>query len=387
MSFNFTGVQSMRIPEGVVTKITDASERVLWNAMPTDRAVLAVAKQTITTYAGETTYNDEQVVLLDIYPRKGGKVQVTYGGLTKTITDDGTSETPNAQQVFFGTFNGVSDSTATPDSGTLTIEGNFMAYGCGAYSASSKPGSSYCPCITDIIEWGEKITDIGIHAFHGCTSLALTSLPERITSIGIHAFHGCTSLTLTSLPSGITSISDYAFASCTGLTSIAIPENVTSIGEGAFKYCTGLTSISGLKCATIGEGAFEGCYALSSIPLEEGVISIGSSAFNLGTEAETTAFRSDSFPGVVIPSTVQSIGDKAFVTDNTADYDEYMSNLLKKIQLLPQTPPTLGDGLVLEDVFGYPASSCQMIVPAGCTSAYLELCSVAGWRSCITEVS
>ena len=55
---------------------------------------------------------------------------------------------------------------------------------------------------------------IGHGAFEGCTSVALTSLPNGITSIGAYAFYGCTSLMLTSLPDGLSSIGAYAFEGC-----------------------------------------------------------------------------------------------------------------------------------------------------------------------------
>lgn len=118
--------------------------------------VLEVEKITANTYAGETTYTGEQFILLDIYPKTNGTVKVTYGGLTKTITDTSGAESPNAQRVFFGTFNGVSDSVATPASGTLTIEGDCAAFGISTYQNGSKTTNvGYCSCITDASELGE----------------------------------------------------------------------------------------------------------------------------------------------------------------------------------------------------------------------------------------
>lgn len=246
MSINFAALQGLTIPEGVVTEIKDASGRVLWSALPTDRAVLIVAKQTITTYAGETEYPDEQFILLDIYPRKGGKVNVTYGGLTKTITDTSGAEEPNAQQVFFGTFNGVSDSTATPDSGTLTIEGDFAAYGIGSFT-NNKSVPVYCSCVTGIIEWGEKITYIPNDAFYSCESMDISFIPKNITKIGDNAFWGWYNLKLSDnfFSHGLTSIGKNAFLAKTPADTteagkivnsidITIPASVTSIGVDAF---------------------------------------------------------------------------------------------------------------------------------------------------------
>jgi hypothetical protein len=153
---NFSTLQGLTIPEGVVTQIADASGRVLWavsGEIISDTVVLEVEKKTSNTYYGETTYTDEQFILLDIYPKTNGTVSVTYGGLTKTITDTSGAEEPNAQEVFFGTFNGVSDSVVTPASGELTIKGDCRGFGCGVYTMA-KLVSSVCNCITVVTDLG-----------------------------------------------------------------------------------------------------------------------------------------------------------------------------------------------------------------------------------------
>lgn len=133
-------------------KIRQLQRRV----MPQSKAtVLKVQKITSDTYVGSTTYTDESFILLNIFPKTNGTVKVTCGGLTKTITDTSGAEEPNAQQVFFGTFNGVSDSVETPASGTVTIEGDYNSFGMGNYSKSSKNTNSTCNCIREIINLGK----------------------------------------------------------------------------------------------------------------------------------------------------------------------------------------------------------------------------------------
>ena len=219
MSINFATLQGLTIPEGVVTQITDASGRVLWMVSGGDKVILEVEKITSDTYAGETTYTGEQFILLDIYPKTNGTVNITYGGLTKTITDTSGAEEPNAQQVFFGTFNGVSDGVETPASGELTIEGDYVAFGIGSY-ASSKVSNISCSCVTAVIEYGE-VAYIPDSAFYNCDGLTSVTIPDSVTSIG-----------------------NYAFGDCDGLTSVTIPDSVTSIGRGAFYACNGLTSVT-----------------------------------------------------------------------------------------------------------------------------------------------
>jgi hypothetical protein len=169
-------------------------------------AILEVEKKTLTTYAGETTYDSEQFIMLDIYPKNANStVEVTYSGLTKTLQFNGT----NAQQVYFGTFNGVSDSVTTPASGILTIKGDYVAFGCGNYTPN-KTIASYCPCITGVSTFG-NVNYIPANAFGGCSYLTLTDLPRGITSIGKNAFNSCININILEIPEGVTTIGDSAF--------------------------------------------------------------------------------------------------------------------------------------------------------------------------------
>ena len=251
---DFSTLQSLTIPEGVVTQIADASGRVLWSSGKP--AVLRVEKITVDTYASETQYSDESCVLLDIYPKTGSsKVEVTYGGLTKTLTFSGT----NAQKVFFGTFYGETDSVTTPASGELTIKGDYMGFAVGSYNSynttTSKSVTKYCSCITDVVDWGST-ESIGNYAFYGCSNIALTSLPSGVTSIGAYAFYECAKLNISEIPHGVTAILDFSFAigkfSKIGSTivenksegvamhngTMLLPSTLSSIGQYAFSYAT-----------------------------------------------------------------------------------------------------------------------------------------------------
>lgn len=245
---NFANLTGFSDDYGVVTQIADAAGNVLWAVSgDSDTVILEVEKFTSNTYAGETLYENEQFVLLDIYPKTNGTVNVTYGGLTKTITDTSGAAEPNAQQVFFGTFNGVSDSVTTPASGTLTIEGDYRGFGIGEFG-NSKLMTGMCRCIT-------KVSDMGVVEFvppyafgsavgGSCDKITSITIPSSVTSIGSNAFVYCTGLTNVIISSSVTSIGGHAFASCTGLTNVTIPSSVTSIGGYAFALCTGLTNVT-----------------------------------------------------------------------------------------------------------------------------------------------
>lgn len=232
MSINFATLQGLSIPEGVVTQIADASGRVLW-MLSGGKVILEVEKITSNTYAGETTYTDEQFILLDIYPKTNGTVKVTYGGLTKTITDTSGVEKPNAQQVYFGTFNGVSDSVATPASGELVIKGDCYAFACGRYASDSgiKNQSKLCCCLTAIKSFGET-SEIPDEAFYGLIDshtntydvcpIVEVDITEGIRRIGINAFMYCDKLMRVSIANTVEIIDNAAFAFCGNLTDVTL---------------------------------------------------------------------------------------------------------------------------------------------------------------------
>lgn len=232
MSIDFATLQGLTTPRGVVTQIADASGRVLW--MAGSKAILKVTKKTLTTYANETEYANEQFILLDIYPKTNGTVKVTYGGLTKTITDTSGAAEPNAQHVFFGTFNGVSDSVTTPASGELTIEGSFYAFGAGGFKPNSaaKVNTAWCGCITEVIDWG-KVTKIPDDGFRDCfkqtdaNSLLSINIrvPDGVTTIGGSAFYAKYEAT----------VKDYELIKYPALNEVVLPSSILSIGDDAFE--------------------------------------------------------------------------------------------------------------------------------------------------------
>lgn len=239
MSIDFATLQGLTIPEGVVTQIADASGRVLW-MLSGGKVILEVEKITSDTYAGETTYTGEQFVLLDIYPKTNGTVSVTYGGLTKTITDTSGAAEPNAQQVFFGTFNGVSDSVATPASGELTIEGGYRGFGCGSYSTDSKGTANYCDCVKAIRDFGSANT-IPARAFQKCAGFVIQELPEGIETIGDCAF------AMTAISTQVVGGSQYNLNWDTAMKggTLILPSTITSIGSYAFASASGVINSSG----------------------------------------------------------------------------------------------------------------------------------------------
>ena len=148
----------------------------------------------------------------------------------------------------------------------------------------------------------------------GTITIPETAKGFAVKSIESSAFSACTGLTKVTIPNNVTDIGEAAFSGCTGLTSLTIPRGVTSIGADAFDACGNLASISvangntvydsrnncnaiivkqsnalvrGCKntiipssVTSIGEKAFSGCTTLASIEIPSSVTSIGEAAFS-----------------------------------------------------------------------------------------------------------
>lgn len=353
---DFTKLTGIEHDGKVVTQIEDSAGRVLWAVQSDEPVVLQVEKQSITSYAGETSYSDN-CVLLDIYPKKSNsEIKVTYGGLTKTLTFSGI----NAMQVYFGTFNGVSDSVATPASGTLTIEGACDSFACGVYQNGSKTTSKgYCSCITAVDEFG-SITKIAPYAFRSCTNLALTSLPSGTTSIGDYVFYSCTNLALTELPSGITSIGNHAFYNCFDITLSELPSGITSIGNYAF----------------------DDCRKISIRVFPKSLISIGEGAFIISENSVTNMYGLT----IVLPSGLKSIGDAAF-SSRPKSGTNVRNGYLAGVEILATTPPTLTMDVGVFAIEGDFESTFKITVPAGCGDAYKAAEGWSAYADRITEAS
>ena len=147
------------------------------------------------------------------------------------------------------------------------------------------------------IDWrtlpnADKITSIVANAFQGCTSLALTSLPEGLTNIGVNAFKGCTSLAITEIPEGVTAIND-SFSNCTSLQELNLRnvENTSYYGEGCFIRCINLKKVYAPKIKVVAGWAFGGCTSLEEVELGSignAVQTIAASAFGNNTQSNLT---------------------------------------------------------------------------------------------------
>ena len=172
-------------------------------------------------------------------------------------------------------------------------------------------------------------------AFWWCRSLSKIVIPSSVTSIGDRAFDTCSSLSEIVIPSSVTSIGDRAFADCFSLKYISIPKSVIGLNGNPFAKWNGKLEclspnfvyeddilfnknksriisfrnqniksyVIPSSVTSIGDSAFLWCRSLSEIVIPSSVTSIGDCAF----------YGCFSLSEIVIPSSVISIGRGAFL--------------------------------------------------------------------------
>ncbi len=110
---------------------------------------------------------------------------------------------------------------------------------------------------------------------------------------------------------GITEIGNAIFYALYNLENIIIPEGVTRIGESSFSYAKKVKHIDiPSTVLEIEDKAFEMCTSLETLNLNDGLLNIGASSFKNHLLSE-----------IIIPNTVQDIGNYAFFSDIDGEQD------------------------------------------------------------------
>jgi hypothetical protein len=161
---------------------------------------------------------------------------------------------------------------------------------------------SFAGCINlKEIMFPSTLKKIGNGAFSG-SAVKNVILPSQLTDLGAGAFSSCQSLECIDLPNGITTIYHSTFQNCKLLRNVRLSDNLELIGWEAFSGC-GFSKINlPAKVKTIGKSAFSYCHNLTNIQLNEGIVEICEAAFQ----------NCESMTKIVIPSTVQKMGNEIF---------------------------------------------------------------------------
>ncbi len=113
---------------------------------------------------------------------------------------------------------------------------------------------------------------------------------------------------------------------------------------------------------TIGQYAFFFAYEVTSVSIPEGVVHI-----------ETEAFADCGFKEITLPTSIQSIGSRAF---------NYGMGIINHITLLATTPPTIGDMAFGYTYSEYEDMTCTIHIPCGTLETYL---AGEGWTPLSTQ--
>ncbi len=191
---------------------------------------------------------------------------------------------------------------------SVSIPATVTSIGFSAFSGCSNLASIFIP---------NSVVSIGNTAFQNCSSLVSIQLPMALASVESGTFKGCSSLQSVALPSTITAIGSDAFYECSSLRSITIPKNVSVIGRNAFYNCSGLDTINyyATNCTSSGETmgsayfpAFGSGFSSSSTKVK--VLNIGRNVKHI---PEKAFYGCDSLKAIVIPDSVLTIGNEAFM--------------------------------------------------------------------------
>ena len=145
-----------------------------------------------------------------------------------------------------------------------------------------------------------------------------TVIPESVTSIGKCAFAWDAVPITYTIPNSVTSIGDMAFYNCKELESLTFSNQLMTIGKEAFFQCNSLKVVTFPNSVTsISDDAFEGCSSLTSVHISDldawCKIAFGNSTSNPLYYAHHLFLNGEEIKDLVIPNSVTSIGDYAFI--------------------------------------------------------------------------
>ena len=256
-----------------------------------------------------------------------------------------TVDLPNSLRVMESSvFRGCADLTS------ITIPANVETFGDSMFYKCAK--------LQSIDIKSTKIDTIGGSTFSGCSSLTSFHVPAGVKTIHNYAFMDCTSLQTIDLANVERLLEWGIFINCTSLEELVIPDSVTEIGSN-LSNCPALKKLSlgsGLSSEKVASGGlYYDCaieeltvgYArigtefqvigpnLKKIVLDREVTEVAERAFNLfwdgscqnlvlldASKSKLTTIGTGAFArqtvadqterSVLLPETLQSIGDNAF---------------------------------------------------------------------------
>ena len=215
------------------------------------------------------------------------------------------------------------------------------------------------------------VVEVDKNAFANST-VTTVSLPATVTNLGKGAFKNCKLIKEFTMPAAMTEIPNSLFAGCVGLTTLKIGKSVNAIKGYAFDGCNMLANIvyadgqTGVNLpstlTSIEAYAFRGCKAVGTLVLPEALASLPS-----------YAFENSGLNRLVLPQKKMNYSNTNLVYGCTG---------IKVYS--PVTEPGKAGSYTWRVKNGSPATFAEIVVPAGCKSAYS---SIDYWgKSKLTEL-
>lgn len=137
----------------------------------------------------------------------------------------------------------------------------------------------------------DSVRTIALRAFAESKLVSLT-LGAGVEYVGMNAFRNCDALTEIRINSAATELvlDKAAFSGCVSLGSVILPENVKNIPAWAFYGAVALREVTAYALDNVGAQAFDGCSALQRFTAES-VGSVGKYAFRGAKELSALAFN------------------------------------------------------------------------------------------------
>ena len=173
----------------------------------------------------------------------------------------------------------------------------------------------YCDALTTV-SIPQSVITLGHYVFNGCSSLASLEIPSHITKIDNGLVSGCSALKSFTIPQGVSVIGQQAFWGCKEISEIAIPDNVSYIGMLAFADCEKLTDVRlPDELRILAPNTFLRSASLSSITVSADHKCFSSIDGNLYSKDGKTLFlyaAGKTEQSFTVPNGVTKIGEYAF---------------------------------------------------------------------------
>ncbi len=272
----------------------------------------------------------------------------------------------NVQEIENSVFMNCKNLKSIDIPASVTTLGRWIFEGCANLKditlhegLTTLSASTFYGCGITEIDIPTTVSEIPDYCF-GETKLTTITIPSTVKSVGFGAFYGCTDLISANIEADLNEIPELMFYICSSLQTVNLPENITSIGNDAFVNCPLEFENNKLvipsKVESIGERAFSTCNSIESIELPEGLKEIKPAAFGNVTKISE----------ITLPSTLERMGDCAFCY--------YNSSNLSKVTFKGTTPPDVIYNTDVDGNYSKPnvekMQSCTVYVPASAIDAY-----------------